>query len=384
MKQTAGIISTYAADVSGVCSALYELGGMSVIHDASGCNSTYNTHDEPRWYDKDSMIFISGLSEMEAVMGDDEKLIGDITEAAAELHPAFIAIAGTPIPMMIGTDFPAIAALVEERTGIPAFGFATNGTHSYISGASLAFEAVAARLVGPAEKTPELSVNILGATPLDFSVNGSIRSLRNCLAAGGFSVLSCWAMDSDLAEIGRAAGAQVNLVVSASGLAAAETLHKRFGTPYVTGLPVAGRRTERLLAALKKAAAEQLCLDCLSETAGSSIAGAEIVIIGEGAASVSLAEAIYLETGRPARVICPLEEPSRVLRPGDVSARDEEELLPLLAPARFIIADPLYAPICPQTARLLPVPHEAFSGRIYRRDIPDFIISITHLLEELK
>ncbi|MEG2653826.1 MAG: oxidoreductase, partial [Ruthenibacterium sp.] len=39
MKQTASIISTYAADVSGVASALFELGGMTVMHDASGCNS---------------------------------------------------------------------------------------------------------------------------------------------------------------------------------------------------------------------------------------------------------------------------------------------------------------------------------------------------------
>ena len=96
MKQTARIISTYSADAFGVCSALFELGGMTVMHDASGCNSTYTTHDEPRWYDMDSMVYISGLSEMEAIMGDDEKLIGDIAAAAAELHPRFIAIAGTP------------------------------------------------------------------------------------------------------------------------------------------------------------------------------------------------------------------------------------------------------------------------------------------------
>ena len=36
----AKVISIYAADTSGVCSALYELGGMTVVHDASGCNST--------------------------------------------------------------------------------------------------------------------------------------------------------------------------------------------------------------------------------------------------------------------------------------------------------------------------------------------------------
>lgn len=41
MKQTQRVTANYAADLAGVCSALYELGGLIVMHDASGCNSTY-------------------------------------------------------------------------------------------------------------------------------------------------------------------------------------------------------------------------------------------------------------------------------------------------------------------------------------------------------
>ena len=54
MNRYARIISTHSADVFGVCSALFELRGRTIMHDASGCNSTYTTHDEPRWYDMDS------------------------------------------------------------------------------------------------------------------------------------------------------------------------------------------------------------------------------------------------------------------------------------------------------------------------------------------
>jgi len=104
MKQAKTILSTYTADVSGVCSALFELGGMTVMHDASGCNSTYNTHDEPRWYDCDSLVFISALSEMEAIMGDDSKLVGDLIETANNLKPNYVAVAGTPNPMLTGCD----------------------------------------------------------------------------------------------------------------------------------------------------------------------------------------------------------------------------------------------------------------------------------------
>ena len=117
MRQSYRIIPIYTADVSGVCSALYELGGMTVMHDPSGCNSTYNTHDEIRWYDQDSLIYISGLTEIDAIMGNDEKFLDDIKEAARELHPKFIALAGSPIPYMNGTDFPALAQVLEEETG---------------------------------------------------------------------------------------------------------------------------------------------------------------------------------------------------------------------------------------------------------------------------
>ena len=204
-NQTASIISTYAADVSGVCSALFEMGGMTVMHDASGCNSTYNTHDEPRWYDTDSLVFISALTETEAIMGDDGKLTDDITDAARKLAPKFIAIAGTPIPMMTGTDFAAVARVVEAQTGIPSFGFDTNGMHSYLSGASAAFAAIAERMAdADAEKTKNPSVNILGTTPLDFSVNSYLGEVDEWLAAQGFEIIGKWGVGAKLCDIKRA------------------------------------------------------------------------------------------------------------------------------------------------------------------------------------
>ena len=159
MRQVAGLISTYSSDEFGVCSALFELGGMVVMHDASGCNSTYTTHDEPRWYEMDSMVYISAISEAEAIMGDDDKFIRDLVETAGELHPAFIALVGAPIPYMIGTDLDAIAMIVEQETGIPCFGFQANGMHDYTVGVSMAMkrmvEAFAGeRLAGAADRSP--------------------------------------------------------------------------------------------------------------------------------------------------------------------------------------------------------------------------------------
>ena len=39
----------------------------------------------------------------------------------------------------------------------------------------------------------------------------------------------------------------------------------------------------------------------------------------------------------------------------------------------MVIADPLYRPICPAEATFVPLPAEAFSGRIWREEIPDLV-----------
>ena len=380
MKQTARIISTYSADVFGVCSALFELGGMVIMHDASGCNSTYTTHDEPRWYDMESMVYISGLTEMEALLGDDGKLIDDIAAAAADLKPRFIAVAGTPIPAMTGFDFDAVAQLIEARTGIPAFGFPTTGMNTYVSGASMAFEALVRRFTDRnAVKTENPSANILGLTPLDFSVNGADRAIAEFLEHSGFQVLSRWAMGSTLEDLARAGSAHVNLVVSSTGLAAAKALQALFGTPYVVGIPMGEKHGQLLLDALKNAAATgENGFPIGTMTCGGA------VLIGEAVSALSLSTALALATGRGSRVICPTECGTELLRPGDLQLQYEEEIAEALAGAELVIADPLFRPICPDGVRFVPLPTEACSGRIYRPQIPNLITNFEHFLQEVR
>ncbi len=393
MKQTARIISTYSADVFGVCSALYELGGMTIMHDASGCNSTYTTHDEPRWYDMESMIYISALSEMEAVMGDDAKLVDDIEAAARDLHPAFIAVAGTPIPTMTGFDFAGTAALIERRTGIPTFGFPTTGMNTYVHGASMALAGWAERFVNEPENAgaggAQIAVNLLGVTPLDFSVNGTDRSMRAFLEAEGFDVLSVWAMGSTPAQMARAGEAKVNLVVSAVGLGAAKVLRRRFGTPYVVCFPCGKALQREAALALREAAYTGEDLVCLGDGirrlgdpaerkgaagAAQTPAGpAPIAVIGEGVTSLGIAAAIEKETGQRADVLCATECGKGILRGGDKMTPDEDDIIPALTGRRVIIADPLYQPICPPEAKFIALPTEAFSGRIWRKDMPDLV-----------
>ena len=424
MKQTARIISTYSADVMGVCSALFELGGMTIMHDASGCNSTYTTHDEPRWFDMDSMVYISGISEIEAIMGDDEKLISDIVDAAEVLKPSFIAIAGTPIPTMTGFDFEAVASVIEHRTGIPSFGFPTTGMNTYIHGASMALAGIAERFVYDPSKSDTqhmsprklmsvvdnccmrpngIKVNILGLTPLDFSTNGQDESIVQWLRNEGFEVVSKWAMGSSLEDIRRSAEADVNLVVSAAGMGAAEVLWNRFGIPYAVGVPIGnelpGLLADQIILNVKKfkemdaAASEKAPFESriisvesgvfLSEEDGSTYEKGFAAVIGEGVYSLSLASSIEMECGIPCKVLCATECPDGILRECDRMTPDEDDIIPELEGAVYVIADPLYKPIVPESAKFIPLPSEAFSGRLYRDEITNLIEDFDQLLNKI-
>jgi nitrogenase molybdenum-iron protein alpha/beta subunit len=359
MKQTCSILSTYTADTMGVPSALYELGGMVVMDDPSGCNSTYNTHDEPRWYDMPSLVFISALREMDALLGDDRKIIDSVTSAAKEFHPRFIAVCGAPIPMMVGTDFDALALCIEKESGIPSFGFKTNGLHSYISGVSSALCAIAGRFCpsdGPAafsDKKDGISVNLLGVTPLDFSITGNVAAMEQTFIRNNIAVRSIWAMQSSWEALMHSGSVSVNVVVSRCGLELAGQLKKKYGTPYITGLPVGKTGTERVMELVRKAAATGENQQPVHAPSGGST-----FVVGEMTAAQAVADEVFQLSGKPVTVIDPID------------TVDEDFLMQTLSDAEVVIGDPFYQAVVKKGCRFIDWPHEAYSGRIYRDRIP--------------
>ena len=476
MKQVQRVLSTYSVDLFGVCSALYELGGLIVMHDASGCNSTYNTHDEPRWYDMDSMVYVSGLRETDAILGNDDRLIDDICEAAFETHPKFIAVSGSPVTSLMGTDFRGIGRLIEKKTGIPTIAFKTGCMNTYVIGAGQAFREIVERFcletdrsghrhqeenadsaserslkgeesttkfndMQTEEKSSEkaqegdvadkLKVNLFGVTPLDFSIVGNVEALKKYITDCGFELCCCLAMGDTLENISNAGNADVTLVVSSTGLPAAELLKERFGVPYVVGIPIGKIGSELIKGEIIDTACncrskenlydldvtgnlnEQFSAVSINASDGMNeveCAGAEgpekstdvtmsrdrmydkelprlykdaltptgddTWIIGEPVFAASLRRALEEGLGfKHVRIICPMEKDAGVLRSCDVMTCEEDEIGELISGGKMAIADPIYRRIVsPESSvKFIDFPHEAYSGRIYRDEIPVFI-----------
>jgi len=142
-----------------------------------------------------------------------------------------------------------------------------------------------------------------------------------------------------------------------------------------------------------------------ADTAASAADGAPVIIIGEGITSLAVATAIETECGScdsgkgepQTHVICATECPEGILRACDCMAHDEDDIIEAIReitrtgraagaePDRaVIIADPLYKPICPDGAAFIALPSEAFSGRIWRDEIPDLIADPDAILDKVR
>ena len=381
MKQAYTYFPTSAADNSAMCSALYELGGLLVMHDASGCNSTYTTHDEPRWFDRPADVFISALTETDAVLGNERRLIDDIKNAAASLKPEFIALAGTPIPMMMGCDYDGIAREIETATGIVSFGVDTNGTDDYIAGIGKAFVKLAERFVAPAAKRLPRTLNILGVTPLDFSVNGTAESFDAFAANAGWQVLSNWAMgeNASLPLIRFAGQASVNWVVSAGGLPVALWLAEHFGTPFVIGAPYGHFMAEILPAKWDEAARGNQSINLavgVRENFTTEVAAPKNAVIGEAVTSAAIRASLVKDEGlSDVAVLTPLTAPDLLLGNGDRRRLTEDDFRDILPRLDTIVADPFFAHFTRtlpggDTIKGIDLPHVALSGRIWEKAIP--------------
>ena len=359
-------ISCYASDTAGVCSALFELGGMTIVHDASGCNSTYATHDEPRWFGSNSMTYISALTENDVVLGNDRKLIEDTVRAAKELHPEFIAFCNSPIPLMVGCDMQAIAAAVESELDIPCFAVPANGMKHYWQGAAMAWKMLAERILPPETGNKvERGINVLGATPLDFSLNGNVEAIVDFLRQREFAVQSVWAMDNTLENLKKAVNAQLNLVISNSGLPLAEYMLEKYSIPFVCGVPLGIKGSAALAEKLEETlVSKENSFWCAERRCDSS---AECVIAGEAVFAGSLAQTLQLEKNLSCCVADPLSGNRQLLSSGDVQLAGEKELKNFFAGKSTVIADNMYNPIISSGSIVMNIPHEAFSGRCYHK-----------------
>ncbi len=397
MAQLNMFLPPYSSDFSGVLSALFDLGGLLIVHDASCCTKNYSDNEEPRWGRGKNPVFCSKLRSIDAVMGNDEKLIGQAEEAIKKIAPPFAAVLGTPVPSIIGTDLAGIANEIEAEVGVPTMGFETSGFFPYDCGISAALLALLKKFAR--EKPPKDSqsgegkpkLNLMGLTPLDYSYRKNEGPIRCFFEEQGFEIVSSFAVDFTLRDIARARTADVSLVLTSSALEAAQYLYRTDGIPYVCGAPMgktfSGRLAEALRKAVKTGEPEAPAAWCPP----ASLPGDDgVLIIWEQTMAASLRQALLAAGCREnitVATLLPKQNPA-LSAPGDLLLKGEEELIELLGGRKFrtIIADPLILnlPSIPEETRKIRITHPALSSRLFPNCSRNFLSpEFEELIEEI-
>lgn len=392
MGQLCIYLPPFASDYTGVCSALFDLHCLTAINDASCCTAHYVHYDEPRWSHEIRPVLCTTLRNADAIFGNDDKVVKRVCEAAERLDASLIALVGTPVPAIIGMDTVGIAHEVEALSGRTAFGFDTTGFNWYDKGIIMAGRALIDRFAAmppsPRECTTSGSakpvVNIVGMTPLDFGDVGNDKALASLLEQEGIEVGARFFMGLSIEQIEHCGEADLNLAVSASGVELAKYLERKFGTPYMAGVPVGGAQTSAWLAAVRDALSAvreggvrgdqgatasqvQPPEQCADDRAG------RILIVADQIIGNAIRQSLEWEgETRPVDVASFFTWHAALAQPGDTHLDDEASYLRLLKAGTYttVIADPLLLELPPEAElEKTPFVHPAVSGKLHWEEV---------------
>lgn len=341
MKGLWKYIPPFAPDQSGAAAVLCELGGLIVIIDAGGCAGNICGFDEPRWFGEKSAIFSAGLRDMDAILGRDEKLVEKTKMACDQIKSNFVALIGTPVPAVIGTDYRALKRMVKKRTGLPVFAIDSTGTGHYDAGASRAYLELV-KTLGKQEEITEKDVPknekikkkiYLGATPLD--TDGQKRE--------GFYGM-------DLVKTGpeEILSAGKICVIAPCGLAAARWLKEHRNISYTVGYPVNELEGyEQFRRKIK------------------SFDGKKVLIVHQQILANVLREEICRAANADVTVAGWFLMDQELVKKGDIALKEEDQWIDLIQKHHYdiIIADDLFKKAIPDyPGEYISLPHFAVSG----------------------
>ena len=367
----------------GVSSALYDFEGLVVVYGPAGGAWHINIEDEPRWYRGPATVVGAGLLEMDVILGNDDKFIDNIVETAKGLNRSFVALSGTPISEIIGTDLKGFARTIEKRAGMPVFMVPTAGSEPYPEGASKAFLALADKFMDPEAPKIKNGINLLGAIHLTMGKEKHLEPLFEFLDKSGFDLVGSFASprpgtdgngNDPLEGVRRATGAEINAVVSTSGLALAKRMYSDHGIPYVVGMPV-GLDASRIFPAMLRGEGP------VSGNKPDSVAAYKhAVVIGEPVMGYGIKHCLNHDFGMDRVDVVSVVPSGDMFKESDgcigILAQpgpndrdtDEEAVIEKIMndpEVDLIVADPCYKALLNGKATFVPMPHMAMSARFY-------------------
>lgn len=385
MKGLRKYLTPFAPDQSGAVSMCYALGGMVVIVDAGGCAGNICGFDEPRWQPDYltsfgqgeaaasgaahvEAVFSAGLRDMDAILGRDDLLVRKVEETSKKIDVNFIALVGTPVPAVIGTDLVSDALMIQKATGLPCIGIPADGMHLYDRGVGNALLALMKAFAGDSPRRERSSnikqdgnektgsgrrvCSVLGLNPLDLFDPSWPQDIRRGLLSKGYDEVLLPGMDQGIDALRDTCLSERNYVVSPAAIETAEYLKNRFGTPYEISFP-----------------ADPMILleENLQDDAKSYGPESKILVVHQQVLADAVRQSLT-DAGAGGRIVAAtwFEMRDFLAKEGDVRLKEEDDFTELVRNQRWdlIIGDPALRPMAGDyQGRWVDAYHFAVSGQ---------------------
>lgn len=305
---------------------------------------------------------VSGASSEDVISGTRSRILEAFEDAKSRFDPKFVLFSAGPCGAMIGTDLEEIAETVTRESGLPAAAVNLTGQKPYDTGLSKTLEVMAKLLAKPMDREAG-TVNLLGGSSLDWAP-ADVEQVKAWVESQGLQVLAQPGGKVTAAQLETMAKAQINLVTTVSGLAAARYLQSQFGTPYIAMTPFGSTNCTRVLEALETGRQPEMALPG---------APAEALIIGEQLTANAIRaqlEAAGIVKAADVATFYSLDK--AMARPNDRRIRGEDGAQELLQSGgyRLILADPLLRCFAPSQSKWVDLRHRAFNTYGEENDAP--------------
>ncbi|WP_455266282.1 nitrogenase component 1 [Phascolarctobacterium sp.] len=203
-------------------------------------------------------LFTTHMSEDDVVMGDVTRLEEALVELDKNYAPKVIFVVASSVTAVIGTDIKGVCRYMQNEVKAKLVAFEQGGFRGdYSVGLAETYKLLVRNLPQKGVAQEKGVYNIIGASAWRYRMASDIWEVKSLLSeALGLSCNACICCDTSVEELQAMGKAQVNIVLGNEGLAAAQYLEEKFGTPYVYAAPYGYSGTVRFLESVGEAIGE--------------------------------------------------------------------------------------------------------------------------------
>ena len=203
-------------------------------------------------------LFTTHMSEDDVVMGDVTRLEEALVELDKNYAPKVIFVVASSVTAVIGTDIKGVCRYMQNEVKAKLVAFEQGGFRGdYSVGLAETYKLLVRNLPQKGVAQEKGLYNIIGASAWRYRMASDIWEVKSLLSeALGLSCNACLCCDTSVEELQAMGKSQVNIVLGNEGLAAAQYLEEKFGTPYVYAAPYGYSGAVRFLESVGEAIGE--------------------------------------------------------------------------------------------------------------------------------